>query len=284
MYVKQNLLCPELISAIADYNDPIYAKLANDSIKEFRKPDYKGLYHESGLFVSSPATSKMTKTYANVKALGVKNKVINSAADLHSIYPDSPVLPQVNPDNFSYVNQEGGWAESGKVVKLMIQWCIDLGAKVIPGQKAKEFIERNGQIVGVKTEEGKSFESDVVVLAAGAWTEGFLRDTPLRTPDGLVTASAHSIAAIQLNEVSCGLDTGPYTAQIWICNSPTGRNTSAVPQSWFLRQGSICFQCVCSVQVLGRFLICAMVANCVFLLLSPMSSTLIHVSVSTVLA
>lgn len=116
--------------------------------------------------------------------------------------PNQDALPLIHEKNFTYLNREGGWAESGAMVKLMMDWCIELGAHLIPGQKMKAYTEKDGHVSGIVTEEGRTFEADIIVLALGAWSEETLSDTGLTTPKGFLTASGHGIMAIQLDEVS----------------------------------------------------------------------------------
>lgn len=137
----------------------------------------------------------------NVNDLGLRNEVVCAAADLQAIYPGKDILPQVHEGNFNYMNKEAGWAESGKIVKLMIDWVVELGAKVIPGQTVKSFQEEGEKITGVVTVDGRIFEAEKLVLACGAWSEQLLHDTPLATPAGFLTASAQCIITIQLDEV-----------------------------------------------------------------------------------
>lgn len=82
----------------------------------------------------------------------------------------------------------------------MLSWCIVLGAKVVPGQSMSSIIIQDDQAKGVRTEEGKEWRADLVVLAMGSWTEGVLDESELRMPSGLLTASGQAVVVYQLEE------------------------------------------------------------------------------------
>lgn len=83
-----------------------------------------------------------------------------------------------------YFNPQAGWAESGEVVRRLLQEAIQAGVVLIEGEAFAGFIESGGRVRGIVTESGRRLEAGGVVLAAGAWTplllpelEGALRPT-----------------------------------------------------------------------------------------------------------
>lgn len=69
-----------------------------------------------------------------------------------------------------YFNPEGGWAESGEVVRWLVDSCQRHGVTVQSGRRAASLIMDTGRVTGVNTSDGERLSADWVVVAAGAWT------------------------------------------------------------------------------------------------------------------
>lgn len=77
-------------------------------------------------------------------------------------------LPHFPPGLTALANTEGGWAASGACVARMMQWFVELGGKVVPGQEFSDFIYTEGDVLaGVLTKGGREFRADQILLAAG---------------------------------------------------------------------------------------------------------------------
>lgn len=70
-----------------------------------------------------------------------------------------------------YFNPYGGFAESGRVIEILVRLARARAVRISTGIKAARFIEHKGQITGVITESGDRFEGDHTLVAAGAWTQ-----------------------------------------------------------------------------------------------------------------
>src|SRR5581483_11482617 len=73
-----------------------------------------------------------------------------------------------------FFDPEGGFAESGRVVMRVVQKAKELGVRLREGTAFQELMEKNGRVTGLVTQEGKKIAADIVVVAAGAWTQFLL--------------------------------------------------------------------------------------------------------------
>lgn len=70
-----------------------------------------------------------------------------------------------------YFNPRAGWSPSGRVVGHLVERARALGVVVREGEGAVEFVEQDDRVAGIVTSQGERIASDVVVVAAGAWTQ-----------------------------------------------------------------------------------------------------------------
>lgn len=69
-----------------------------------------------------------------------------------------------------YFNPTGGWVESGKVIGRLAADARAAGVAVHEQERVTEWIEHGRTVVGARTQSGKEFRADLVLVAAGAWT------------------------------------------------------------------------------------------------------------------
>lgn len=69
-----------------------------------------------------------------------------------------------------YLNPQGGWSPSGRVVNLLAERAIQAGVDIIQGVSFTELIQQGGRVVGVKTSDGSEHHANWVVFCAGSWT------------------------------------------------------------------------------------------------------------------
>ena len=81
-------------------------------------------------------------------------------------------FPVWNPSRYpdGYFNPEAGWVESGRALGLMLEEARAAGVRVRAGDGVSRWVESGGRVTGVVTSSGETLSSDVVLLAAGAWT------------------------------------------------------------------------------------------------------------------
>ena len=75
---------------------------------------------------------------------------------------------ELYPDG--YLNLQGGWAASGRVVALLAERARQAGVNIIEGTQFSSLVEQGGRISGVRTGDGIEHAADWVVFCAGSWT------------------------------------------------------------------------------------------------------------------
>ncbi|KAG7527689.1 hypothetical protein FFLO_06676 [Filobasidium floriforme] len=211
------------------------ATLNIDAIEMWKKPEWKGTFHESGVIVSSteghPSCGYVDSSYDNVKQLdpGVRRL---EGKGFHSAYPDclassSGSTSSLVPDRLAhlaqrvthsrkshladfprrrgYVNPTSGWGEATRACEVVLEDIKRMGCKLVPGKEVTgmTFIEhestRGGKrtVNGVKFSDGSEMKADLVVIAAGAWTPALFAQ-PMMGGLPAVVAAGQCVAKIQL--------------------------------------------------------------------------------------
>ncbi|MBL7776612.1 MAG: FAD-dependent oxidoreductase [Saprospiraceae bacterium] len=129
------------------------------------------LYHEVGfLMLSKPTRPESGPTfeaasYANLIAKGYQPEQL-SPEDLAGRFP------AFNARAYSdaVFNPRAGFAESGRVVAVLLKYARGLGVEVFQQQTAHRFLEHSSQVSGVQTLEGTSFSAGHTIVCTGAYT------------------------------------------------------------------------------------------------------------------
>lgn len=79
---------------------------------------------------------------------------------------------EIYPDG--YLNPQGGWSPSGRVVTMMTARARAAGVKIIEGVRFTELIQDGSAVKGVRTADGSEYFADTVVVCAGTWTSTLL--------------------------------------------------------------------------------------------------------------
>jgi sarcosine oxidase/L-pipecolate oxidase len=111
---------------------------------------------------------------------------------------DVPIA-DIPSDEKSYFNPVGGWAWAAKAVERLYEGIIPLGGKIIANAELAELIIEDGDVKGVKTVDGREFRAEKVVVCTGSWTAAHPALAGL-IPQGLITATGQTIAAVQLDD------------------------------------------------------------------------------------
>ena len=166
--------------------DEEYTALAERAIARWREWNNEfgvELYHENGvLFLTREEMKRGGFEYETLRLLRERGHKVER------ITTDNVRLrfPAFNAECFrdGVYDPEGGYAESGRVVSLLLQRALDAGVKVRQATRFAALDERNGGVAGVLLEDGGRLEADAVVAATGSWTPhlfpftaGFLRTT-----------------------------------------------------------------------------------------------------------
>lgn len=106
--------------------------------------------------------------YENDVALGAKLKLLPNGETIRDMFPSQ--VPVASFDHKAgYLNYDGGWANAGQGLSIMISTVISLGGKVLPGKKVSKIIP-NGDVRDIQCEDGTIYNASLVVIATGSWT------------------------------------------------------------------------------------------------------------------
>lgn len=160
-----------------DYGtDVLYVELMEEALARWRAQNRisaRPLFHESGflLLASRPFAEGgfEADSFALLEARGHALERLDEAA-IAKRYPRFRAGRFVD----GYLNPQGGWAESGEVLRELIERARSEGVALVEDVGDARVIERGGAVTGVSTASGRHIEADCVVVAAGTWTSRLL--------------------------------------------------------------------------------------------------------------
>lgn len=131
------------------------------------------LFHQTGMLLMAGAPMAPGgfehDSYQLLRARGHHPERL-SAAEIQARFP--AWNPVDHPE--AYFNPRAGWAESGEVVARLIAQAKKLGVKLYAGAEMAGLIEEGRRAIGVRAADGREFEAETVVVAAGAWSPALL--------------------------------------------------------------------------------------------------------------
>lgn len=231
----------------ADYDDVHYRDLCKKAIDLWRtQPLYSKYYHNVGVFFRSGAkvpqeplwvTNGVQNAIANVT--GFKNKalineampkavVLRQADDVIKVFPEE-VRGELGEacvgfnGQSGYFNPNGGWAESGNATLAVLLEAQRHGATVVPNAEAVSlvyngYVNCKPRVSGVRTSDGRVFNAEQVILAAGSWTPHVLRLFQLSLEREVLRPSAHCVLMIKIDPaVSVKYEKVPVTFNMNNC-------------------------------------------------------------------
>jgi glycine/D-amino acid oxidase-like deaminating enzyme len=133
------------------------------------------LYHECGVIMltQEPMTSGgfEHESYQLLLKRGHKPERLNTDEIRRR-------FPAWNADLYvdGFFHAKAGYAESGRVVTALLQQAKQAGTAVHPNQTVSEIIVKDGRVTGLRTQEGETFHTPHVLVAAGTWTHLLVPD------------------------------------------------------------------------------------------------------------
>ncbi|KAK8870079.1 hypothetical protein IAR55_000649 [Kwoniella newhampshirensis] len=192
-----------------DYADEDYAVLARKAIEEWNKEDWKGIYHQSGVVIRGMEDPGIDgqgcrQAYENVQKIEPSVQLLSTPSDFISALSSGSgdvLVTTPAPDIRGYRNPVGGWANASLAVEKLYEQSHKLGGRLVPGAEMSEllFTEDGKDVRGVRCLDGSEYLADKVVVALGSWTPSHPALKGL-IPQGLVTATGQTVAAVQLCE------------------------------------------------------------------------------------
>lgn len=126
------------------------------------------LYHETGFLLLSKKKFKDHPTgfeaasFSNLIKKGYKPQRLTQQ-DIKKLYP------AINAEKYTdgFYHRIGGYAESGRIVERLTDYARQSGCEIFEEQKAEEILISDQKAIGVKTKEGKTFNSGHIIVCAG---------------------------------------------------------------------------------------------------------------------
>lgn len=160
--------------------DEEYMDMAAECITKWREWNdlfNDTLYHETGfLLLSQQSFDDKSKSFESASYFNLLKKGFSperikpeELARLYSAFNHSHYA-----DGFYHAI--GGFAESGRVVDALTKYALQLGADIYEGQTVDKIIIANKKVKGVKSREGKTFNTGNVIVCAGNLTPFLVPD------------------------------------------------------------------------------------------------------------
>jgi glycine/D-amino acid oxidase-like deaminating enzyme len=152
--------------------DEDYTALAEQSREIWRQWNVEfgvELYHETGfLFMRQRPMQPGDFEYESFTLLEQRGHRVERIASrqLRERYPAWKA--ELYPDGF--LDLEAGYAESGRVVAILIQRAQSLGVELRENAGFRDLAEAGDRIKGIVLEDGEKIAAAAVVMAIGAWT------------------------------------------------------------------------------------------------------------------
>jgi len=160
-----------------DYaSDEQYTAMGELSIQRWREWNVRWgeeLFHEDGFLI-------MTRGDMQPGSFEHDSHAFLAARGHQLVRMDSVRLQQKHPqwkaESFpkGYLNPQGGWGVSGRVVARLKQEALDAGVVIHEHVPFGQWIQEHGRICGVRDALGNEWRADVTVSALGAWTTEYL--------------------------------------------------------------------------------------------------------------
>jgi sarcosine oxidase/L-pipecolate oxidase len=237
-----------------DYLDPIYTRLAKKSQRMIQQdPELSQLLFQQGMtFVCDGRPSRFTEVWESQLTRG-KSSDPESYVELftreevfqriHGKNSQPPPLSNIGGDsrwNRAYCNLEDAFIDAKESIQIYYDRCLKASAINFMCGSAVERIQMVDDIAqGVILQDGNIIQAELVVVAAGAWSNKLVylgtRMIPIGHEVAWIKVSAEEEARWKNMSITTNMSTGlnmfpPYNGEIKILRrSPGYKNTTIVP-------------------------------------------------------
>lgn len=222
----------------SDYSDESYCRLGKQAISSWRTDStFSPFYHETGVvFRSGDGKNAFSQKYEKHCERGVERAnrkqddsieitskgkqmprnafILNNQEDLLSAFPTSmhnqlgDGFKGFGEHQYGYANPRGGWAEANNATRAALEEAVRIGGvKVINKATVTELLlegdekEEKKKVIGVRTQDGRSFHADHVILAVGSWSRLLISKLLPNSKTNIISPafpSAQCVLTIQL--------------------------------------------------------------------------------------
>lgn len=159
-----------------DYGgDRLYTSLAEEALKVW--PEWSarlggGIFHQTGLLVATRAPLAERpferETYQDLSARHELERLEGEA--VRERFEAFGTELWVD----GYLNPSAGWAASGAAIGGLARLAQLEGVELRENVRVESVVEASGRVSGVRLQDGKLLEADLVLVAAGSWTPRLL--------------------------------------------------------------------------------------------------------------
>lgn len=160
-----------------DYGrDEFYMEMMEESLalwRQWNKELGETVFHETGvLYFTLDGMGPGDFEYESYQLLLKRGHAIErlNSSEIRTRYPAWNA--DIYPDG--YLNPQGGWSPSGRVVTVLAARALAAGVDIIEGARFTELIQDGSRVKGVRTADGSEYFADTVVVCAGTWTSTLL--------------------------------------------------------------------------------------------------------------
>lgn len=159
----------------SDYSDPFYAAMAKEALTAWRSGPFKPFYHNSGFVLTSESQPDafLEKLKGVLRGQNIPYESFSTTAELSRKFP---ALNEIDANFGGYLNPNGGWADAAGSIGLLATLCTEKGVSIVTGPRGTvhSLITTKTGVEGVNVARGPPIMASKVILATGAWTNGFL--------------------------------------------------------------------------------------------------------------
>ncbi|KAK7716568.1 hypothetical protein SLS57_006596 [Botryosphaeria dothidea] len=198
----------------ADYHDPVYSKLALESQRLIQNdPELGNQYYRSGMIYAHAGSGRhgfkvWEKEYTAAQALQkqrVESGEFSAEGYLRHLTSHEALYKRVNGPNYEphkgekqwnegYLNEDVAFVNAEECMRIYYQKTREQSnTNFVFGNPVRRLIVEGGVAKGVELADGSRLTADLVVLAAGAWTNTLL---DLRDQ---VASTGHEVAWLKLS-------------------------------------------------------------------------------------
>ncbi len=143
--------------------------------KEFDRRMGTSFYREQGALAlqARPDNAPFIEGYEGLLDLGYEPRWLDGG-EVRRRYPQF-----TNVDSGYLLEGLGGFVAAGPVTQALARAAADLGADLQTGVEVTELQATGGRTARAVARDGRAFEAEVVVIAAGPWTPKLLPDLPI---------------------------------------------------------------------------------------------------------
>ena len=118
----------------------------------------------------SGGISYVSESYRNDVALGAVLEQLQNGDQVRSVFPPD-VRTATFDDRRGYLNHDGGWANAGQGLSMLLTEVVALKGKVLPGKSVHKILRgQDGKTTGVQCTDDSVFNAGLVIIATGSWT------------------------------------------------------------------------------------------------------------------